>query len=273
MKIRNYVAAIGCLVALSFATLTRANPHQCPSITSIKQTLQNKTLLHVWDYYLGGKNSQLTAISSFDTNETWYFYYRSQLSAKSDNEAWKNFQDLLDTTPNTTRYAKDNFYMWDCEYIYEDLQIYMIARLIGPATSDLSENKHPCPSMSSIKKKITDKNLVEFKQSPQDHFGGPPGVTSDGMINFFDSFDTNDTWIFHFEVDDIWDKGVLWDLFQNYLTSYPDKTRMAKNTDYDGYINYDIVNDGRMVCRYSFDELNFGMGDHFYNVFAVLKAP
>lgn len=131
---------------------------------------------------------------------------------------------------------------------------------------------HTCPSLSAIKQKINDKNLVKFEYSKHGHFGGPDTLDSKGVINFFDSFDTNETWVFHFDVSHVWDRDKLWDLFQNYLSSQPDISRIAKDAD-DGYIDDSRLTEGRWVCRYTSGFADFGMGTYSYNVFAVAKAP
>ena len=131
MKTRNTIVSICLLFSFSFATITHANPHRCPSLKGIKDAIQNKNSLSV-ENYMDGNYSRLGYFSPFDTNETWYFYYMSDITAKNANNAWNKFQSLLDTTPNPPIYAKDNFYNWDCVYIYKELQIYMLARLMSP---------------------------------------------------------------------------------------------------------------------------------------------
>ncbi len=133
-------------------------------------------------------------------------------------------------------------------------------------------NVHICPSISAIKQKITDKNLISFKYTKHDHFGGGTSTYSNGVINYFDAFDTNETWVFHFDVDAT-KRDEVWNLFQNYLDAQPDVIRIAKDKD-SGNIDDEILIDGRWVCRYTWEPLDFGTGGaRWFNVFAILKAP
>ncbi len=133
MNIRYISQLFSLIVFLGSAFPALANPHQCPTLRDIKNTISDQKALCVQDHYLGGKLSSLTYFNNFNTNETWYLYYRSIDSyAKNDLTAWKNFQHRLDTTPNPPTYAKDNFFSWDCVYVYEETQTYLIARLMSP---------------------------------------------------------------------------------------------------------------------------------------------
>lgn len=133
MKLSNVIRLVVFSSILSLATIAHADQHLCPTLNDIQSTIKDSKLLHVEDYYLGGKYSFLTYFGSFNTNETWYLCYRSiDSDAKSDADAWKIFQRRLKTIPNSSQYAEDEIYSWDCKYTDDYTQTYLIARLMSP---------------------------------------------------------------------------------------------------------------------------------------------
>jgi len=133
-------------------------------------------------------------------------------------------------------------------------------------TPKILADTHLCPTLSAISKIINNKDYLYIGCYGHDGFGGVKLICY-AAVNFFDEFETNETWVFHFDVENVSNKDEAWDLFQHYLNTQPDITRVASDSTIT--IDDSILDRGRWVCRYPYEYV----GTHFLNVFAVAKAP
>jgi hypothetical protein len=132
--------------------------------------------------------------------------------------------------------------------------------------TNIFADTHQCPRLSAIKNIINNKDYLSIGYHTYDGFGG---VKSNGYagVNFFDEFETNETWVFHFDVENVENKDEAWNLFQHYLDTQPDIARVA--TDSKSCIDSSHLDSGRWICHYPYE----GVGTRFITVFAVAKAP
>jgi hypothetical protein len=86
--------------------------------------------------------------------------------------------------------------------------ILLITMLAFCATGAFA-NIYTCPSPAGIKHRINDKNALQRHSTP--------GFNSNceyAYLNIFDSFDTTDTWVFHFEMYFLANSDDEWSIFQ-----------------------------------------------------------
>jgi len=251
MKIGNILSLVGLVIILSFSTLALANPHLCPSGKGIQNAIQDKKLVQL-DGDRWGSNSTLEYFGSFDTNETWYFTI-SVWDARDATEAFQRFQWWFSMIPDTPQYAEDFTFTWECYYdigitdLRYGYNVHAVLKSPGG-----SANIHTCPSPMEIQKRITDKSVLNRHSTPgfNTHY-------DTAILNVFDSYDTTETWMFHFEVNFLVKSDDAWNIFQTYMNDLPNLTQIAHE---EGPV---------WKCSYS-SPID---GVETYRVYAILKKP
>jgi hypothetical protein len=121
------------------------------------------------------------------------------------------------------------------------MKISNIMRLIGlvaihSCTTLALAEPHLCPSGKGIKAAIQNKNLVQFVYA--DRYVG------DAKLEYFGSFDTNETWFFSIMVMELRNATQAWKRFQFFFDEIPVTPQYAENFLFTWECHYSIGIDG-----------------------------